>query len=58
MTEQEFYRESMCINSANLAANIENVNINTEILERSKKRDDLIITLLSQLLEVLKNDSE
>ena len=56
MDETTYYREILAINSANLAANIENVNINEKLLNL-KSKDDVIISLLTQILEVLKNDS-
>lgn len=56
MDENTYYREILAINSANLAANIENVAINEKLLNL-KSKDDVIISLLAQILEVLKNDS-
>jgi hypothetical protein len=56
MDENTYYREILAINSANLAANIENVSINEKLLSL-KSKDDVIISLLTQILEVLKNDS-
>jgi hypothetical protein len=60
MTEQEYRSKLLAINSANLAANIENVAINTDILERQKRHEydnNKIIALLTELLEEQKNDS-
>lgn len=57
MTEYE--RLLLSINSANLAANIENVGINEDILARSKRHEndnDAIISLLTKILEVITND--
>lgn len=54
MTEYE--RLLLSINSANLAANIENVGINEDILARSKRHEsdnDVIISLLTKILEVI-----
>lgn len=53
MDETTYYREILAINSANLAANIENVNINEKLLNL-KSKDDVIISLLTQILKVLK----
>lgn len=58
MTDYE--RLSVGINSANLTANLENVAINEEILKRNnrhEKDNDIIISLLTEILGVLKNDS-
>ncbi len=57
MTDYE--RTLLTINSANLAANVENVSINEDILARQKRHEkdnDVIIALLTEILEVLKND--
>lgn len=57
MTDYE--RTLLTINSANLAANMENVSINEDILARQKRHEkdnDVIIALLTEILEVLKND--
>lgn len=54
MTEYE--RLLLSVNSANLAANIENVGINEDILARSKRHEndnDVIISLLTKILEVI-----
>lgn len=59
MNEQSYYRDILAINSANLAANIENVSINEQILQNGKSTDRQIIYLLEQILKaVIKNDSE
>ena len=59
MNEQAYYRDILAINSANLAANIENVSINEQILQNGKSTDRQIIYLLEQILKaVIKNDSE
>lgn len=58
MTDYE--RLLVSINSANLTANLENVTINEEILKRNnrhEKDNDIIISLLTEILGVLKNDS-
>lgn len=58
MTDYE--RLLVSINSANLTANLENVAINEEILKRNnrhEKDNDIIISLLTEILGVLKNDS-
>lgn len=58
MTDYE--RLLVSINSANLTANLENVTINEEILKRNnrhEKDNDIIISLLAEILGVLKNDS-
>jgi hypothetical protein len=56
MTNEEgYFREMLVISSANLAANLENVSINEKILSKDG-RGDVIISLLTQILEVLKND--
>lgn len=49
-----FDKELLAINSANLAANLENVTINEKMLAL-KAKDDVIISLLTQILEELKN---
>ena len=57
MTEYE--RMLLEINSANLTANIENVSINDDILERKKRHDgdnDKIIALLTKILGVVSDD--
>lgn len=46
----------LSVNSANLAANVENVSINEDILARSKRHEsdnDVIISLLTKILEVI-----
>lgn len=59
MNWQSYYRDILAINSANLAANIENVSINEQILQNGKSTDRQIIYLLEQILKaVIKNDSE
>lgn len=59
MNEKSYYRDILAINSANLAANIENVSINEQILQNGKSTDRQIIYLLEQILKaVIKNDSE
>lgn len=56
---QEYYRELLAINTANLAANIENVTINEKILNHGKSTDRQIIYLFEQILKaVTKHDSE
>lgn len=58
MTDYE--RLLVSINSANLTANLENVAINEKILKRNnrhEKDNDIIISLLTEILGVLKNDS-
>lgn len=57
MTEYE--RMLFAINSANLTANIENVSINEDILERQKRHDGdnaKIIALLTKILGVVSDD--
>ena len=57
MTEYE--RMILAINSANLTANIENVSINEDILERQKRNDGdnaKIIALLTKILGVVSDD--
>lgn len=55
MTEHEYWNAILAINSANLAANLKNVQINEKIL--ANHRDDRIIELLKEILkEVRKND--
>lgn len=59
MTEYEALL--LCINSANLATNMENVKMNQELVQRSREHEhdnDTIIRLLSEILEVLKSDSK
>lgn len=59
MDGQEYYRELLAINTANLAANIENVTINEKIMDHGKSTDRQIIYLLEQILKaVTKHDSE
>lgn len=59
MDGQEYYRELLAINTANLAANIENVMINEKIMDHGKSTDRQIIYLLEQILKaVTKHDSE
>jgi hypothetical protein len=53
MTETE---RLISINSANLLANVENVNINQTMLENSIKTNLQVISLLTDILEVLKNE--
>lgn len=58
MTEYE--RMLLAINSANLTANIENVSINEDILERQKRHEGdnaKIIALLTKILGVVSDDS-
>ena len=58
MVDQAYYRYILAINSANLAANIENVSINEQLLQNGKSTDRQIIYLLEQILKaVTKNDS-
>lgn len=55
MDAQDYYRAIIGINSANLAANMQNVEINQEILKRQKTHEydnDKIIALLTDILEV------
>lgn len=47
-------RELLSINAANLAANLENVRVNEEILTRGKSVDAQIIHLLERILEEVK----
>lgn len=57
MTEYE--RMLLEINSANLTANIENVSINEDILERQKRHEGdnaKIIALLTKILGVVSDD--
>nr|DAD61079.1 MAG TPA: hypothetical protein [Caudoviricetes sp.] len=57
MTEYE--RMLLAINSANLTANIENVSINEDILERQKRHEGdnaKIIALLTKILGVVSDD--
>lgn len=49
-----YSREILEINSANLAANLENVRVNEEILTRGKSVDAQIIQLLERILEEVK----
>ena len=55
----EYDRMLLAINSANLTANIENVSINEDILERQKRHDGdnaKIIALLTKILGVVSDD--
>ena len=57
MTEYE--RMLLAINSANLTANIENVSINEDILERQKRHEGdnaKIIAMLTKILGVVSDD--
>ena len=54
MTEQEFYRNILAVNYANLTANLENLSINREILSKNKLRDAQITYLLQLILDELK----
>ena len=57
MTEYE--RMLFAINSANLTANIENVSINEDILERQKRHEGdngKIIALFTKILGVVSDD--
>ena len=57
MTEYE--RMILAINSANLTANIENVSINEDILERQKRNEGdnaKSIALLTKILGVVSDD--
>lgn len=59
MTEYE--RALLAINSSNLAANVENVTINEQLLYSNKRHEGdsaRIIALLGEILEVIKNDSK
>ena len=49
-----YSHELLPINSANLAANLENVRVNEEILTRGKSVDAQIIRLLERILEEVK----
>lgn len=49
-----YLRELLAINSANPAANLENVRINEEILTRGKSVDAQIIHMLEMILEEVK----
>lgn len=49
-----YSHELMAINSANLAANLENVRVNEEILSSGKSVDAQIIQLLERILEEVK----
>lgn len=53
MSEQEFYRQILSVNYANLAANLENLNINQEILKGSKETNARIICLLELIVELV-----
>ena len=53
MDSQSYYRELLTINAANLAANLENVGINEEILHEGKATDRQIIYLLEQILKAV-----
>ena len=55
----EYERMLLAINSANLTANIENVSINEDILERQKRHEGdnaKIIALLTKILGVVSDD--
>ena len=55
----EYDRMLLAINSANLTANIENVSINEDILERQKRHEGdnaKIIALLTKILGVVSDD--
>lgn len=57
MGDEEYKRLLITINSANLAANMENLNINESILNKQKRHEhdsDIIIGLLSEILKELK----
>ena len=57
MTEYE--RMLLAINSSNITANIENVSINEDILERQKRHEGenaKIIALLTKILGVVSDD--
>ena len=57
MTDYE--RALLSINSANLTANLENMQINQELLHRNRQHESdnaRIILLLNKILEVLTND--
>lgn len=59
ISEQDYYRDVLAINSANLATNLEIMNVNHEIMYRGRDTDREIIYLLKRILEVLlKNDRE
>lgn len=58
MTDYE--RALLSINSANLTANLENMEINQELLQRSRQHEGdnaRIVDLLTKILEVLTDDS-
>lgn len=55
MTEYE--RALLAINSSNLAANVENVTINEQLLDSNKRHEGdsaRIIAILGEILEVIK----
>ncbi|MGN1383258.1 MAG: hypothetical protein ACI4W2_10650 [Eubacterium sp.] len=54
MNEQEYWRDILAINSANLAANLENININSRILQNGERTDSQIIAMLQTIIDLLK----
>lgn len=58
MNEFDLTQRILEINSANLAVNLEILNINKENAKISRVQNDKIISLLSQILEVLESDSK
>lgn len=56
MNEQEFYRNILSVNYANLAVNIENLNTNKEILKRNQQTNSQIVYLLQLILNELKGN--
>jgi hypothetical protein len=57
MLNDELNNRVLAINSANLACNLEILTCTLKVLEESKKSNERIEMLLSELLEVLKRDS-
>lgn len=53
MDMDAYYRDLLAINTANLAANIENVSINERILKRGESTDRQVIDLLEQILKAV-----
>lgn len=59
MSQDQYYHTLLSINAANLTTNLENVGINRDILSRQKRHEhdnDMIISLLTKILEELRND--
>lgn len=58
MDRNDYSRELLAINSANLAANLENVSLSEQIIRRNMDTTARIIMLLELILKEVQNDSK